>query len=259
MNKLFLILFSILAMATSAFAQLGSLDKDLVYTPVAPCRLFDTRPSQGGTGPITAAGVKNVLVWGQSSYAAQGGAPSDCGLLAAGSNVAAVAVNLTVVTPAAGGFVTAYPFGTALPTAATVNFQTGDIARGNFMVAKINQGASLFHLTIYSTSLADVVGDVVGYYSKPVSTGSLECIGTPIKTVSIAANSNLYVNANSCPTGYYTITPICDAGSASGLFMKASGLLSGNPSNAAYCSFINTSSVARDTFTASTCCRIPGR
>jgi hypothetical protein len=259
MKKLMVLMATLLATAGSAFAQIGTIDKDLVFTPVTPCRLFDTRPSQGGTGAIAAAGVKNLLVWGQSSYAAQGGSASNCDLLAAGSNVAAVAVNLTVITPATGGYITAYPFGTALPTAATVNFVGGDIVRGNFTVAKVNQGAGLFHLTIYSSSLADVVGDVVGFYSRPVSAGSLECVNSTLKSVSIAANSKNLVSANACPVGYTTVSATCDAGFVVGVQNGGFGMSGNNPAAGVFCTYNNSTGNAHTTHTAATCCRIPGR
>jgi hypothetical protein len=255
MKKIILTMASTLTLATSAFAQIGSINKDMVFTPVNPCRLFDTRSSQGGTGAIAAAGVKNLLVWGQSSYTAQGGAPSDCDLLAAGSNVAAVAINLTVVSPATGGYITAYPFGTVLPTAATVNFVGGDIVRGNFTVAKINQGAGLFHLTIYSTSLADVVGDVVGYYSKPVAT-ALECVNTAANSadINLGPNNGLYYNylfggAPACPTGYTFVNLRCFTSSAfsPGFEHNSGGCAASSP--------VNTTTL----FAQAKCCRIPGR
>ena len=39
---------------------LGDAAQDLVYTPVSPCRLFDTRPSQGGVG-VTSPGVRRTF------------------------------------------------------------------------------------------------------------------------------------------------------------------------------------------------------
>ena len=182
--------------ASTAFAQLGSSATDLVYTPVTPCRVFDTRPSQGGTGPIGAGGTKSFVIWGVSSYAAQGGSATNCGLTASG-NTAAVAINVTVVTPASGGFVTAYPAGGVLPTAATVNFQAGDIARGNFTIAKVRQSGTP-DLSVYSTSNADVVGDVVGFYAKPVLT-PLE-----VTEVSTATSQTTFfsVTSGACPSNY---------------------------------------------------------
>ena len=41
---------------------LGSVTSDLVYTPVTPCRVFDSRIPQGGPGPIPANTQRNGAV-----------------------------------------------------------------------------------------------------------------------------------------------------------------------------------------------------
>ena len=215
MKKLFVVLAAMLTFTSTAFAQLGSLASDLVYTPVTPCRIFDTRTSQGGTGPIAAGGTKNFLIWGVGSYAGQGGAASNCGITAA-NNTAAVAVNFTVVSPATPGFITAFPFGTTRPTAATVNFNAGDV-RGNFSIAKNAQsGAS--DLSVFSTSNVEVVGDVVGYYSKPVAT-ALQCVLQPLQAVSLPVGFDSYIYTTSvCSAGYAAVSPYCWKGSAANVY-----------------------------------------
>ena len=68
-----------------------------VFVPMVPCRLFDTRISQGGSGPIAAGGTKNFdTTRPGSNFATQGGAAaSDCNLPA---GVAAVAFSVTTLT-----------------------------------------------------------------------------------------------------------------------------------------------------------------
>jgi hypothetical protein len=95
-------------------------------------------------------------------------------------------MNLTVVGPTSGGYITAYPFSTLLPTAATVNFVTGDTVRGNFTVARVSQAGGLFDLSVFSTSQLEVVGDVVGYYAKPAST-ALQCVNVKNTTATVVA------------------------------------------------------------------------
>ena len=250
MKKLIVLMAATLSFASTAFAQLGSLATDLVYTPVTPCRVFDTRPSKGGTGPIAAAGTKNFYIYGQTTYAGQGGAASNCGITA-GNNTAAVALNVTVVTPAAAGYVTAYPFATTLPTAATVNFQAGDIARGNFTIAKVAQ-SGLFDLSVYSSSNADVVGDVVGFYSKPIA-GALSFTTVNGAAVSVAANSEANSGQLNCPAGV-TAVNLSFIGSMN-LVMKDSVL------NASYGNFfVQNLSGSAQSFTGKvSCIQIPGR
>lgn len=247
MKKLFVVLAAMLTFTSTAFAQLGSLASDLVYTPVTPCRIFDTRTSQGGTGPIPAAGTKNFVIWGVSSYASQGGAASNCGITA-DLNTAAVAVNFTVVSPATPGYITAFPFGTTQPTAATVNFNAGDV-RGNFSIAKNAQsGASA--LSIFSTSNVDVVGDVVGYYSKPVAT-ALDCttvagVSTPLPASSV----NTFAPAPNCASGYTKVGVLC------GTSTNANRILG---TTLGGCFSANNSASPATVISDSVCCRIPGR
>jgi hypothetical protein len=251
MKKLILMGIALLTVMTNAFAQLGSLSNDLVFTPVTPCRIFDTRPSQGGTGPIPAAGTKGFAVWGQTSFTAQGGAATNCGVVAA-ANTEAVAVNLTVVLPTTGGFITAYPTGAPLPVAATVNFNAGDV-KGNFAIVKVQQTGAAPSLNVYSTSTVDVVGDVVGYYSKPVAT-ALECVNTTPTAILIDANpigaqySN-FLSPGACPAGYSPTSFHCTVSDVRGSASEGpNGYCVGNAP-------VNTITLGA----YRTCCRIPGR
>lgn len=250
MKKLFFVALAMLTLTSTAFAQLGTLDKDLVFTPITPCRLFDTRVSQGGTGGIFAGGTKGFAVWGQTSFASQGGAASNCGLTA-NADTAAVAVNLTVVMPTAGGYITAYPAGVALPTAATVNFNAGDI-KGNFTIVKVQQTGVAPNLNIYSSSTTDVVGDVVGFYSRPVAT-ALNCTNVTGTSVSVPGNTYGYGFGVTCPAGFSAVYLSFNA--AQNVLMADSSL-NGNSGNF----FVkNTDANAQVVTPKITCCQIPGR
>jgi hypothetical protein len=251
MKKLFILLAAMLTFTTTAFAQIGSLAADLVYTPVTPCRILDTRPSQGGTGPIAANGTKNFLIWGQTTFAGQGGAASNCGIVA-GSNTAAVAVNFTVVSPTTPGFITAFPFGATRPTAATVNFNAGDV-RGNFSIVKNAQSLGS-DLSIFSTSNVDVVGDVVGYYSKPIQVGSLDCTNVAATSASTAGFQTI---AATCAAGYITTGGSCDT-SNSGAKPNTGSFITATTWTCESNNYPGNTTPATITATAR-CCRIPGR
>src|SRR5439155_14966640 len=55
---------------------LGDSAADLVYTPVTPCRILDTRIVGG---PIAAGGQRNFLVTG-TNLSGQGGSATGCGV-----------------------------------------------------------------------------------------------------------------------------------------------------------------------------------
>src|SRR5262249_57033096 len=95
--------------------SLGDSTDDLVYTPVTPCRILDTRNFGGAfAGGGETRSYHAYLTSG--TFATQGGAASNCGIPA---NPAAAALN--IVTVGGGGFLTAWPFGTTQPNAATMN------------------------------------------------------------------------------------------------------------------------------------------
>lgn len=251
MKKLIFLTAAMLTLGSTAFAQFGySTTSDAVFTPVTPCRLFDTRTSQGGTGPIAAAGTKGFAVWGQTSYTAQGGAATNCGLDAA-ANTEAVAVNLTVVLPSAGGFITAYPTGADLPVAATVNFNAGDV-KGNFTIVKVQQTGTAPNLNIYSTSTLDVVGDVVGYFARPKG-ANLSCTNPPESTLVVAPGVLAALAIPACPAtnSYSSIGGYC--------FTDGSDMVTYTGSQGGECKMKNLGAVSATMTAGRRCCGVPGR
>lgn len=181
------------AVSTLASAQLGSLSTDLVYTPVTPCRIIDTRSTVAGQ--MAAGSTRSFNGWTASNFASQGGeGGSNCNIPAA-TTTAAIVVNFTVVTPAAGGYITAFPGNVAQPVAATLNFNAGDV-KGNNAILKLDQVAATNHLKIYTTSATHLVADVVGYYAKPASLGTFgsslnsELVYTPVTPCRIMDTRN---------------------------------------------------------------------
>jgi hypothetical protein len=245
--SVFRVLAALLTFTSTAFAEIGSASSDLVFTPVTPCRLFDTRTTSGGTGPIPGGSAKDFAVWGTASFAAQGGAATNCGITA-GADTASIAVNMTVVLPAAGGYITAYPTGVLRPLAAALNFNAGDV-RGNMVIVKVAQTGAT-NLSVYSTSTTELVGDVVGYYSQPVAT-ALECfIVNGTVTVVPAFSVGINVLPPSCPANAFKTASYCATFSFDTVLMGF---------NSAACNFKNPSAVSTSVRHDINCCRIPGR
>jgi hypothetical protein len=123
----------------------------------APLRLCDTRapstftPANQCDGPGTAAGTlsanvsKNVTVTG-------GSIPS---------GATAAVLNVTVVNPAAAGFLTAYPQGTSAPNASNLNFGAGQTTTNRVIVPLSSSGK----VSLVSSVPTDALVDVSGYYS----------------------------------------------------------------------------------------------
>ena len=247
---------SSMALTTNAWAQLGSSSSDLVFTPITPCRLLDTRSATTPAGtPIAANSTRSFLVWNQTSFAIQGGAATNCGLTAS-SNTAALAINFTVVAPATAGFITAFPANVAKPLAATLNYEAGSV-RGNSAIVKIAQNSSTA-LSVFTTSQTHVVADVVGYYAMSVKTAA-DCFNTNTTAGIIdtgPVNGVFYGSAQAdiCPDGYTSTATSCSVSSAlASTAGEYGGMGSGN------CAGKALASNQQVVWAARTCCRIPGR
>jgi hypothetical protein len=147
---------------------LGAAAADLLYTPVTPCRIIDTRLSAAG---MLVSGVdRGFKVRDAAGFAAQGGSPSDCGIPLAAT---VVEMNLVAVAPAGPGDLRVVAFPGTLPTASVLNYTSVpglNIANG---LAQPVCNASAASCTSDVTVRADVSGthlvaDVVGYFKAPV-------------------------------------------------------------------------------------------
>jgi hypothetical protein len=252
-KRLILTIAAVLTLATSAFAQLGSLSADLVFTPITPCRILDTRLMAGGAGtPIPAGGISSYYAGGVSNFVASGGSATNCGLQTAGLNIAAVAINFVAVSPSAAGYITVFPFGGVQPTASTLNYTAGEVV-ANSAIVKVSQVSSTA-MSIYSLATTHVVADVTGYYSKPISNGSLECMDTSLVSVPINSGpvNSLYFNflaAPACPVGYTQVSLRC---------MVSDSTSSASESITGHCNG-TSSAIGANLYASKTCCRIPGR
>jgi hypothetical protein len=246
-------LLSCLTCVGSAGAQLGSVDKDLVYTPVAPCRIVDTR-SAGGA--LVANTARNFDVTAVSSYTFQGGEAGNCNIGAIGS-IAALAAVITAYNPNASGNLKAYAFSaTSPPAAITMAYAAGEV-RSNFAIVKLDQGAALNEMTVLSTAQTHLTIDVVGYFISPAAT-TPSCEGTTLSSFSIAANVSNFFNNPLCPAGYVAMTPYCFT-PVSGVYSQGSGYNSNIPSAQTFCAWQNTTGSTQTVFGGNVCCRIPGR
>ncbi|MGH9324409.1 MAG: hypothetical protein ACRD3V_31550 [Vicinamibacteria bacterium] len=148
--------------------SLGDSLSDLVFTPVPPCRIIDTRLS-GGT--ILANTSRAFFVTGTTGFPAQGGLAGGCGVP---DGATAAVLNLVAVTPPGPGNLRAYPYDEPEPpppNASVLNFGpiSGLNALANGTVVPLCDPVTMtcsFDLLIYAAvSNVDVVVDVSGYFS----------------------------------------------------------------------------------------------
>lgn len=220
---------------------LGDTDKDLIFVPITPCRIIDTRVAGGA---IAANTTRNFDVTAVSNYSFQGGDASNCNGAGAAGSFAAAAINFTVVTPSAAGYITAFPYLASQPLAATVNYTAGDI-RGNFAVVKLDQGASADELSVYSFAQTHLVADIVGYYRNP-GAPTLVCVnsGETIDTVNAGTTRNTVAPA--CPPTYTQTATNCESSTWQMPFVYFSD---------GTCSAQNNSSGSAQLRASRTCCK----
>lgn len=224
-----------------AHAVFGDADKDLVFVPVAPCRIIDTRVAGGA---IAANTTRNFDVTATSTYAGQGGAANDCGGVGSSGSFAAAAVVFTVVSPASNGYLTAYAFGAAQPAAATMVYKKGDVL-SNFSIVKLDQGAAAAEVAVYSFGQTHLVADVVGYFrasSQPV----FECVNSGETIDSVSAGATKNTTAPACPATYTATATNCESSTWQMPFVYFSDGI---------CSAQNNSAGTAQLRASRTCCR----
>jgi hypothetical protein len=146
----------------------GDPNRDLVYTPVAPCRVADTRVAGGSLG----AGTTRDWRVGGVGLQGQGGDPSGCGI-PAGPATAAV-LNFVAINPVGPGNLRAWAYATppaAPPTASILNYAqvTGlNIANGLVVpLCDVTVTTCPFDLRVQAdVSGTHVLVDVVGYFHR---------------------------------------------------------------------------------------------
>jgi len=241
---------------------LGSVTSDLVFTPLTPCRVLDTRlgdpPYHGPysvgdnisfavTDPINSAG-KN-----------QGGA-ANCGFpYLSGTGVA---LNITAVPVGASGDLRIFPVGGTPPSASIINFQSGiNIANAANVAIAYGAGGNDVTINVEFGSNVYIVVDILGYFAPPVAT-AVQTTRVATSGTAPANTSNWIINSPACPAGYSLV---------GGGYNDRGPSLSGNwiwgsypdpsatPSNSWRAYGNNTSNTSDTVDVYAICARVPGR
>src|ERR1035438_9467071 len=127
----------------------------LQFVPVIPCRLVDTRPGNGGSGPIPANSSEDFPI-------------PQLGGCNIPDTAAAYSLNVSVVPASILGYLTIWPTGERQPLVATLNSLDGRIKADAAIVPAGYQGS----VSIYVTNTTNVILDINGYFA-PVSGSTL--------------------------------------------------------------------------------------
>lgn len=226
-------------------SRLGDLNGDLTYTPVIPCRIVDTRNTNT---IIPANGSANFVGVGAASYTGQGGSATNCGVN--GVAATALAINVTAIAPAAGGFTTVFPFNTTQPLAASLLYTPGSFVT-NTVIAQIPNPVGTFDFTIYSLAESHYAVDLVGYFA-PAQATPLDCIdGTTASFTSSSQGAIITVVPPACSAGYTSVSFSCDSDNS---FITSVGRVNTNNCQQRI-DGVGTVTIS----TRRRCCRVPGR
>ncbi len=157
------------AFSTLREKALGDADRDLVYTPIVPCPIVNTY-----TGPIgrLPAGSTTAFDAIAADFAPQGGQNACATQLPA--NMAAIAVQIAVVSPSNEGWLNLWPVGQTLPNNVSLGYyrnQAGDlpnVVTGSAIVPLCTSGcAGGKEFNLFTASEVVVTLTVAGYFTPP--------------------------------------------------------------------------------------------
>lgn len=229
--------------------SIGVPGEDLVFTPLTPCRIVDTRIAGG---PMTAEGTRSFKAFTASDFTAQGGANSNCGLP---QNVSAISVKMASVYPLAEGWFTAYPFDVPMPLAASLNYNAGGVTSDQEIV-RLCRPACPSEFNVYSRKQADLVIDVTGYFMEPEAT-VLDCTVAQ-ESGSLALLSGIQTKDVQCPAGYAATGGGCGGVLGIGISNSEPMVAGGQPVGW-QCDLVGSLLSVLGYQVNATCCRVPGR
>jgi hypothetical protein len=120
------------------------------YNTLPACRIVDTRGAAGAYGgpALSANAIRTFVLAGQ------------CGIPPTAKGVA---VNLTIVQPSSGGYLTAFPAGDRLPLASALNFSAGQ-TRANNATLPLGTSGAISIQSGFPSGIAHFILDVTGYF-----------------------------------------------------------------------------------------------
>jgi len=150
--------------AGSSFAlpnDLGDTTQDYVFTPVTPCRIFDTRPTGAG-GAFAAGETREYFVYGTTAISNQGGNPAGCA--SPKGEPRAVHLQVSVVPVGSPGNVRVYPANVTTPNTSVISFVSG-LNFSNALTVGTYYSLADPEIEVYvGNASAHVIADVMGYY-----------------------------------------------------------------------------------------------
>ena len=152
----------------SGTEALGDLNQDLVYSPVFPCRIFDTRNIGGvglGTPPVNDQ-TNDYHVYGDgATMTAQGGNPACCSVPTGKGEPVGISVNMAAIPVSPAGHLRVFPFQGTLPTASFLNyFSAGNVANSGLITTCYLCPGTGQDISVFNRNSSHSFADVMGYF-----------------------------------------------------------------------------------------------
>ena len=246
--------------------DLGTFYSDLVYTPITPCRLLDTRnvTSGGLAGPL--AGGNSYLIDADNPSGFDGGAGANQGgSTTPGCGIpydvaAAIAITITVISPANIGYLTAYGYTGPVPTAATMIYFPNPSILSTTTIDPITPGSGP-DFNVYISQSMQLTIDVIGYFAENTAT-ALNCTTASSAVTLVAVNVWTSVDAV-CPAGFTVTGGGYDTTEGTQGYPGVWITTKPGPIDGSFNGWRtwvdNQASTARHIQTYAQCCQVPGR
>lgn len=239
-----------------------TLYSDLVFTALTPCRILDTRPSQGGAGIWTAGSTNIVHIGPYANFIPFGGSATDCGLsaLATTGQIAAIMASVSTFNQAAAGYLTFFSNGAPNPAPYGVSQSYNASPVQGILSSFVVMPTDLLGVVYsagYTSAQTDVVIDVVGYFATPKAV-ALDCNSTQSAAVAVPVSVWTSIDAT-CAAGYALTGGGYDTNE--GTLGYPGVWITSIPANATTWRVWvdNQAAGARSVYAYARCCRVPGR
>ncbi len=220
---------------------------NLVFTPVTPCRIADSRGASAG---ILVAGTprtyQNFSATGQGGDAGCNNTGGNPGILA--GTTGALALTFTVTQTSSGGFLQVAPLSGSFTTS-VVNWTAANSTVANSTVLQTTGGGGDFKVLSAGGSNSHVIIDLLGFYlpSEPAALVCTTVAGT--STAVVAGARDTFLPGGVCAAGTTAVSSAFSTGSSDLVLADSS---------ATFCRVSNLSATATTAICNTTCCRIPG-
>jgi hypothetical protein len=234
--------------AHAALKVVGSSTSDLVFTPVAPCRLVDTRLVGGAWTPST---TRSYVGYTATDFAAQGGSATNCSIPA---NAAALAIEAIALSPPADGWFFLWPANITHPATSTFNYgpALSVISFGTILPV---DSANNNGFKADSSQASQLIVDVVGYFE----TTSLAAANvTQVSSVAVLDSGGYnHVNSPVCPSGRILVSGGCHNSVSGTVVLTDSNINDVGGGPFWYCYFKNNGASSADIIATANCMATP--